>query len=244
MEVINDPSTTYKLGNKQTSKMLKIQHGELKKPVQMSFISNSPFLDSEFIQWKKAIEKANIKLIEKERIVILENKIKDAQNYKYKDEEIDEMVIKNRMDKLKKGETNFNVTLEISQVTGQLGNFKKHLKSLKSLKTDKADKRDNSDKIARYKKNIQMLKEELKILQELKQKRYDAKEVEGIMSHDTMVEFNKKSKIKQQTLDSQVAMLKKDDEDKKGNYNPFSRRHCQPQIMWQTKGVTPQMQKQ
>ena len=234
---MNEPAVVYKLGNKSISKQLKIQNGQRIKNVQMSYISNSPFTESEFIQWKHALEKIGIKLKEKETIVAKEAQITKAKNYKYSNEEIDDMVIRNRKERLEKKDASINIALETSQIMGQIDNYKM---LYKKMKTEKVDRKERAEKIAKYREMVKLLKEELKMLEELRNKRY----AEGNVK-DKMAEFNMKARIKQQTIDSMSGDAGKVEESQ-DHFNPFSRRHFQLQTIWNTKPgeVLPQLTKQ
>eukprot|EP01022_Parablepharisma_sp_SALTPOND_P017958 TRINITY_DN2923_c0_g1_i1.p1 TRINITY_DN2923_c0_g1~~TRINITY_DN2923_c0_g1_i1.p1 ORF type:complete len:658 (-),score=96.37 TRINITY_DN2923_c0_g1_i1:1080-3053(-) len=224
VEVVNDPSSPYKLGQKQTTKLLKLKYGANTKNMPMTHISNSPFTQTEFVQWKEVLEKADVPMVDKATLVAKEEQIKNALNYKYSDEEIDYMVIQNRMERLQNMDSKINISLETSQVIGQIENYQK---LCQKLEQDKSDKKDKAEKLAKYKDMLNTLKKEYKMLEELKKKRYAPTKI-----RDTMQEFNLKGKLKQQEIDSMPEVR---EEEKQDTFNPFSRRNLQPQTIWNTR---------
>lgn len=191
----------------------------------MTYISNSPFTETEFRQWKQAMEKAGLPLVERETLVTKEEKIRKALNYKYNNEEIDAMVIKNRKERLDKEDPHINLALELSQVVGQLENYRRlHDRATQ----EKSDKKDKTERVAKYKEMVDLLKVEQKMLQDLQAKRYAENDVS-----DKLEEFNIKGKVRQQDIDSQAGAAAKA-LDKYDMSNPFSRRYSQPQTIWKT----------
>lgn len=184
----------------------------------MSYISNSPFTETEFIGWKREMEKSGLPLPSKEGLISTEEKIKKALDYRYSSEEVDGMVIRSRRERLVNDSARINVALEMSQVTGQLETYRK-------LYT-RAKKRGEQKQLSHYKETLRMLKEEERMLAELQRKHYEETEVQ-----DKVEEFNVKGKLKQQTIDS---LAGRSDEKPDSISNPFTRRYVQPQTIWRT----------
>jgi len=223
--VVNDPSSTYKLGQKQTTKLLKVKYGSSIKTMPMNVISNSPFAETEFFEWKRVMEKDGLPLVTKEMLLGKQNDIHRAQNYLYKPEEIDDMVIRNRKERLEKHESRINVVFEINQVDGQIQSYQK---LIQELENEKNTKKDKSGQIAKFKSMLEMLKDEKKMLDELLKNQLNEAEVQ-----DTMTQFNLRAKLNEQKLDSLADTL--DSNDKAEAYNPFARRTKRAAPLWNTK---------
>jgi RNA polymerase-associated protein RTF1 len=222
--VSEDLNNTYKLGKKQTNKLLKLKYGNSVKSISISHVSNSPFTSTEFIQWKAVMNKENIPLVTKSSLISKQEKIKNALDYRYKNDEIDYMLIKNRKERLEKAGENINIALELNEVLGQINYYKQQCNLLDK---EKNLKKGNEGQLKKYHEMLKMLKEERMILEELKKKKYNTKQ-----EVDVMQIFNQNARLMQQELDSMAEIKKKDNI---GEFNPFSRRNLQPETIWNTK---------
>eukprot|EP00826_Nyctotherus_ovalis_P038326 TRINITY_DN3584_c0_g7_i2.p1 TRINITY_DN3584_c0_g7~~TRINITY_DN3584_c0_g7_i2.p1 ORF type:complete len:527 (-),score=221.39 TRINITY_DN3584_c0_g7_i2:46-1626(-) len=224
--VSEDPGNPYKLGKKQTTRLLKLKYGSSMKTVPMTHISNSPFTSAEFIQWKTTMNRDNVSLVLKSSIISKQEQIKEALEYQYKNDEIDYMLIKNRKERLEKAGENINIALELNEVSGQINHYKQQYSTLDK---EKLFKKGNEDKLKKYHEMLEMLKEEKAMLEELKKKKYNSKQ-----EVDAMQIFNENARLKQQELDSMAEIGKKEG---KKEFNPFSRRNLQPENIWNTKAA-------
>lgn len=67
------------------------RHGGAERVYRLEFVSNQDFTDSEFNKWKEAMEQGSHQLTTLDDIQRKEDDIKQAQEYKIKDKDIEEV---------------------------------------------------------------------------------------------------------------------------------------------------------
>ncbi|XP_069117469.1 RNA polymerase-associated protein RTF1 homolog [Argopecten irradians] len=92
-----DTAKIYQLGSTRTNKGLKLRHGHSERVYRLEFVSNQDFSDSEFFKWKEAMMLGGLELPTLDEIEKKFRDIRDALQYKFKENDIEEIVA----DKLK-----------------------------------------------------------------------------------------------------------------------------------------------
>ncbi|MEE6491961.1 hypothetical protein FKM82_016439 [Ascaphus truei] len=82
----------YQLGSSRTNKGLQLRHGSDQRVFRLEFVSNQEFTESEFMKWKEAMFSANMQLPTLDEVNKKEVTIKEAMNYKFNDQDIEEIV--------------------------------------------------------------------------------------------------------------------------------------------------------
>uniref|UniRef100_A0A8C5R3X0 RNA polymerase-associated protein RTF1 homolog n=1 Tax=Leptobrachium leishanense TaxID=445787 RepID=A0A8C5R3X0_9ANUR len=82
----------YQLGGTRTNKGLQLRHGSDQRVFRLEFVSNQEFTESEFMKWKEAMFSAGMQLPTLDEINKKEISIKEAVNYKFNDQDIEEIV--------------------------------------------------------------------------------------------------------------------------------------------------------
>ncbi|ETE69052.1 RNA polymerase-associated protein RTF1-like protein, partial [Ophiophagus hannah] len=82
----------YRLGATRTNKGLQLRHGNDQRVFRLEFVSNQEFTESEFMKWKEAMFSAGMQLPTLDEINKKEVSIKEALNYKFNDQDIEEIV--------------------------------------------------------------------------------------------------------------------------------------------------------
>ncbi|XP_073464961.1 RNA polymerase-associated protein RTF1 homolog [Aquarana catesbeiana] len=82
----------YQLGSTRTNKGLQLRHGSDQRVFRLEFVSNQEFTESEFMKWKEAMFSAGMQLPTLDEISKKELSIKEAMNYKFNDQDIEEIV--------------------------------------------------------------------------------------------------------------------------------------------------------
>ncbi|XP_063803415.1 RNA polymerase-associated protein RTF1 homolog [Pseudophryne corroboree] len=82
----------YQLGSTRTNKGLQLRHGSDQRVFRLEFVSNQEFTESEFMKWKEAMFSASMQLPTLDEINKKEVTIKEAMNYKFNDQDIEEIV--------------------------------------------------------------------------------------------------------------------------------------------------------
>ncbi|NWQ63294.1 RTF1 protein, partial [Neopipo cinnamomea] len=80
------------LGGTRTNKGLQLRHGSDSRVFRLEFVSNQEFTESEFMKWKEAMFSAGMQLPTLDEINKKEVSIKEALNYKFNDQDIEEIV--------------------------------------------------------------------------------------------------------------------------------------------------------
>ncbi|KAH0514601.1 RNA polymerase-associated protein RTF1-like protein [Microtus ochrogaster] len=87
-----ETAKVYQLGGTRTNKGLQLRHGSDQRVFRLEFVSNQEFTESEFMKWKEAMFSAGMQLPTLDEINKKELSIKDALNYKFNDQDIEEIV--------------------------------------------------------------------------------------------------------------------------------------------------------
>ncbi|XP_072284603.1 RNA polymerase-associated protein RTF1 homolog [Pyxicephalus adspersus] len=82
----------YQLGSTRTNKGLQLRHGSDQRVFRLEFVSNQEFTENEFMKWKEAMFSAGMQLPTLDEISKKELSIKEAMNYKFNDQDIEEIV--------------------------------------------------------------------------------------------------------------------------------------------------------
>ncbi|XP_071971371.1 RNA polymerase-associated protein RTF1 homolog [Engystomops pustulosus] len=87
-----ETTKVYQLGTTRTNKGLQLRHGSDQRVFRLEFVSNQEFTESEFMKWKEAMFSAGMQLPTLDEINKKEVTIKEAMNYKFNDQDIEEIV--------------------------------------------------------------------------------------------------------------------------------------------------------
>lgn len=87
-----ETAKVYQLGGTRTNKGLQLRHGNDSRVFRLEFVSNQEFTESEFMKWKEAMFSAGMQLPTLDEINKKEVSIKEALNYKFNDQDIEEIV--------------------------------------------------------------------------------------------------------------------------------------------------------
>ncbi|XP_073495273.1 RNA polymerase-associated protein RTF1 homolog [Phyllobates terribilis] len=87
-----ETAKVYQLGSTRTNKGLQLRHGNDQRVFRLEFVSNQEFTESEFMKWKEAMFSASMQLPTLDEINKKEVTIKEAMNYKFNDQDIEEIV--------------------------------------------------------------------------------------------------------------------------------------------------------
>ncbi|XP_041430300.1 RNA polymerase-associated protein RTF1 homolog isoform X1 [Xenopus laevis] len=82
----------YQLGGTRTNKGLQLRHGNDQRVFRLEFVSNQEFTESEFMKWKEAMFSAGMQLPTLDEINKKDVSIKEAMNYKFNDQDIEDIV--------------------------------------------------------------------------------------------------------------------------------------------------------
>uniref|UniRef100_A0A8C0CJ36 RNA polymerase-associated protein RTF1 homolog n=1 Tax=Balaenoptera musculus TaxID=9771 RepID=A0A8C0CJ36_BALMU len=85
-----ETAKVYQLGGTRTNKGLQLRHGSDQRVFRLEFVSNQEFTESEFMKWKEAMFSAGMQLPTLDEINKKELSIKEALNYKFNDQDIEE----------------------------------------------------------------------------------------------------------------------------------------------------------
>ncbi|XP_073422858.1 RNA polymerase-associated protein RTF1 homolog [Dendrobates tinctorius] len=87
-----ETAKVYQLGSTRTNKGLQLRHGNDQRVFRLEFVSNQEFTESEFMKWKEAMFSASMQLPTLDEINKKEVTIKEAMNYKFNDQDIEDIV--------------------------------------------------------------------------------------------------------------------------------------------------------
>lgn len=95
----------YQLGGARTNKGLQLRHGNDTRVFRLEFVSNQEFTENEFMKWKEAMFSAGMQLPTLDEINKKEVVIKEAMNYKFNDQDIEDIV--KEKDRFRKAPSNY-----------------------------------------------------------------------------------------------------------------------------------------
>lgn len=88
-----ETAKVYQLGQTRTNKGIRLRHGLDERVFRLEFISNSDFTQDEFERWIETCNNRNVALPTIDDIVKKEKEIKEANNYQFKEEDIEHVII-------------------------------------------------------------------------------------------------------------------------------------------------------
>lgn len=108
-EIVDTVETAkiYQLGTTRTNKGLKLKHGHSERVYRLEFVSNQDFTDSEFYKWREAMTLGDLTLPTVQDIDKKAKAIQEALNYKFKENDIEEIVAEKQ--KFKKNPHNYAI---------------------------------------------------------------------------------------------------------------------------------------
>lgn len=102
-----ETAKVYQLGTTRTNKGLKLRHGHSERVYRLEFVSNQDYTDSEFFKWKEAMLLGGLTLPTVDEIERKFKDVQEAQNYKFKENDIEEIVAEKQ--RFKKNPHNYAV---------------------------------------------------------------------------------------------------------------------------------------
>ncbi|XP_012678871.1 RNA polymerase-associated protein RTF1 homolog [Clupea harengus] len=100
-----ETAKVYQLGTTRTNKGLQLRHGNDTRVFRLEFVSNQEFTESEFLKWKEAMIIASMQVPTLDEIAKKEQSIKEAQNHKFNDKDIEDIV--KEKDRFRKAPSNY-----------------------------------------------------------------------------------------------------------------------------------------
>ena len=170
-------------GKFKTNKKLIIAYGKSKKEMRFDIVSNAEFTKQEFENYQKRLEKDGMKPVTQHHVQVTLKNIQNAINYKYKREDIDQLVEKQVKESLKTGKVGAAAILELDKLRVQLEDLR------------------NSEPSSQRNERIRSLDQLINELE--KAIRFDDKIVES----DVVQRLNEKNRCKQLEIDSKRVYL-------------------------------------
>ncbi|XP_048734690.1 RNA polymerase-associated protein RTF1 homolog [Ostrea edulis] len=108
-EIVDTVETAkiYQLGTTRTNKGVKLKHGHSERVYRLEFVSNQDFTDSEFSKWQEAMTLGDIPIPTLQDVDRKLKAIQEAMNYKFKENDIEEIVAEKQ--KFKKNPHNYAI---------------------------------------------------------------------------------------------------------------------------------------
>ena len=170
-------------GKFKTNKKLIIAYGKSKKEMRFDIVSNAEFSKQEFENYQKRLEKDGMKPVTQHHVQVTLKNIQNAINYKYKREDIDQLVEKQVKESLRSGKVEATAILELDKLKVQLEDLK------------------NAEPYGLRNEKIRSLEQ---LIHELEKAiRFDDKIVES----DVVQRLNEKNRCKQLEIDSKRVYL-------------------------------------
>ncbi|KAB1277025.1 RNA polymerase-associated protein RTF1-like protein [Camelus dromedarius] len=206
-----ETAKVYQLGGTRTNKGLQLRHGNDQRVFRLEFVSNQEFTESEFMKWKEAMFSAGMQLPTLDEINKKELSIKEALNYKFNDQDIEEIV--KEKERFRKAPPNYAMK-------------KTQLLKEKAMAEDLGDQ----DKAKQIQDQLNELEERAEALDRQRTKNISA------ISPLTQPSYTPHSYINQRNrewniVESEKALVAESHNMKNQQMDPFTRRQCKPTIV-------------
>lgn len=201
----------YQMGDIQTNKILKLKHGTLERDFRLEFVSNSNFLDADFVKWRDTCTLHGVKMPTVEKMELKVKDIKEALLFELTMEEVEKII--NEKERFKNSPYEFSLKrtqlereCEAARAAGdsmQAGELQDELNELeeRAVKLDQfRTSTINSIKYINDRNRRKSVKEEEKDCKEQKVKSYPAPKVKKSTAEQE--EFFESSDINDSTMDS------------------------------------------
>ncbi|KAK2103773.1 RNA polymerase-associated protein rtf1 [Saguinus oedipus] len=205
-----ETAKVYQLGGTRTNKGLQLRHGNDQRVFRLEFVSNQEFTESEFMKWKEAMFSAGMQLPTLDEINKKELSIKEALNYKFNDQDIEEVR---------------NLVTQILEIVKEKERFRKAPPNYAMKKTqllkEKAMAEDlgDQDKAKQIQDQLNELEERAEAL--------DRQRTKNISAISYINQRNREWNI----VESEKALVAESHNMKNQQMDPFTRRQCKPTIV-------------
>ncbi|OXB61153.1 hypothetical protein ASZ78_008437 [Callipepla squamata] len=210
-----ETAKVYQLGGTRTNKGLQLRHGSDQRVFRLEFVSNQEFTESEFMKWKEAMFSAGMQLPTLDEINKKEVSIKEALNYKFNDQDIEETF-----------HTWISLLfLLVLQIVKEKERFRKAPPNYAMKKTqllkEKAMAEDlgDQDKAKQIQDQLNELEERAEAL--------DRQRTKNISAISYINQRNREWNI----VESEKALVAESHSMKNQQMDPFTRRQCKPTIV-------------
>ena len=218
IEIKENKAKPYTFNSKQCYKYINVKHANQEKQFTFQVISNSSINESEFNQWKKHMEENSLAFPTEEVIKAINENILKITNFKYSDEQLNEIIIKRKKEKIKNKDKNINITYELKILN------ERYNASIAKYEETKDEK---------YLKMAKSVQPEIESLEKMKEEK--EKQVNLIAMKDRGSNINKKNIEKQRIEDLKHSLLnKKTERNENDMFNPFKRKNCLPMNLYES----------
>uniref|UniRef100_A0A3Q2I9V0 RNA polymerase-associated protein RTF1 homolog n=1 Tax=Equus caballus TaxID=9796 RepID=A0A3Q2I9V0_HORSE len=214
-----ETAKVYQLGGTRTNKGLQLRHGNDQRVFRLEFVSNQEFTESEFMKWKEAMFSAGMQLPTLDEINKKELSIKEALNYKFNDQDIEEMWKSNAftlLPQLLVAGLGDNAGLERKQHSVFLAPGQH---SVASFLSAMAEDLGDQDKAKQIQDQLNELEERAEAL--------DRQRTKNISAISYINQRNREWNI----VESEKALVAESHNMKNQQMDPFTRRQCKPTIV-------------
>uniref|UniRef100_A0A9L0TPC4 RNA polymerase-associated protein RTF1 homolog n=1 Tax=Equus caballus TaxID=9796 RepID=A0A9L0TPC4_HORSE len=228
-----ETAKVYQLGGTRTNKGLQLRHGNDQRVFRLEFVSNQEFTESEFMKWKEAMFSAGMQLPTLDEINKKELSIKEALNYKFNDQDIEEIV--KEKERFRKAPPNYAMKktqlLKEKLLVAGLGDNaglerKQHSvflapgqHSVASFLSAMAEDLGDQDKAKQIQDQLNELEERAEAL--------DRQRTKNISAISYINQRNREWNI----VESEKALVAESHNMKNQQMDPFTRRQCKPTIV-------------
>lgn len=217
-EIQTNTSKPYVFIGKQCVKYINVVHANREKLFTFNVISNSSLTENEFNQWKSHMESHKLELPSKDSLHELAAQIIKIKNFKYSNEELSMMINKKMEEKIKNKDKNINITYQLDLLTEKYNAAKAKFEETKDPK---------------YLEIAQKAEPEIETLKKMKEEREKRESLRA--EKDLVTQINKKNMERQRMEDLKFSLLnKKKQREENDIYNPYKRKHCLPQNLYDT----------
>lgn len=218
IEIKENKAKPYTFNSKQCYKYINVKHANQEKQFTFQVISNSSINECEFNQWKKHMEENNLPFPNEEVIKNINDNILKITNFKYSDEQLSEIIIKRKKEKIKNKDKNINITYELKILN------ERYNASIAKYEETKDEQ---------YLKMAKSVLPEIESLEKMKEEK--EKQVNLIAMKDRVSNINKKNIEKQRLEDLKHSLLnKKTERNENDMFNPFKRKNCLPMNLYES----------
>ena len=209
--VDNREKPAYMMAGRPCTKYLNVAHANQEKAIAFNIVSNSLLTEVEFRIWRDRMERLKVLIPKLEQIKAFMENIESIKNYKYSQEELNEIINRKREIKIRNKDKSINITLELSLITEEFNSAKQ-----KYIET-----KDES-----YAKRINELLPKIENLTKMAKER-EREDLEKADA-DRIAQINKRNVQKQKMNDIENSMLHRKKKKEMSTANPYKRRDCNP----------------
>ena len=228
-EIFVKKDQPYNINEKKCNQYVKLTLPAHEGDYDYNVISNGNIQEEELKNWLENLEKDGQTPPSKEELSRIQKNIESIETYKFKDEELNQLINENRIDRIKYKDSSINITEELDLVTEKCRSLREKCEEYNKKKKEKNELSEEEErKEKEYLDELNEVEKVRKTLEKMKEER--DKKAKMRSDNDIVAKINEDNKKRQKLDDIKNSLLQK--KRRKEENSVFKRVDCHPSALF------------